>query len=72
VNPANLLAERCTASQESTSWVVQWHRDDLKGPKTPMHGRLQENRRDCGASEVRGGAVDPEEPFIRLAKFLPI
>jgi len=45
---------------------------DLKGPKTPMHGRLQENRRDGGASDVRGGAVDPEEPFIRQAKFLPI
>jgi hypothetical protein len=44
----------------------------LKGPKTPMHGRLQENRRDGGASDVRGGAVDPEEPFIRQAKFLPI
>ena len=44
----------------------------LKGPKTPMHGRLQENRRDCGASDVRGGVIDPEEPFIRLAKFLPI
>ena len=44
----------------------------VKGPKTPMHGRLQENRRDGGASEVRGGAVDPEEPCIRLAKFLPI
>src|SRR5450759_948526 len=33
---------------------------DLKGPKTPMHGRLQENRRDCGASDVRGGAIDTE------------
>ena len=44
----------------------------MKGPKTPMHGRLQENRRDGGASEVRGGVIDPEEPFICLAKFLPI
>src|SRR5450759_40186 len=44
----------------------------LKGPKTPMHGRLQENRRDCGASDVRGGVIDPEEPFMRMAKFLPI
>jgi hypothetical protein len=32
----------------------------VKGPKTPMHGRLQENRRDCGASDVRGGVIDPE------------
>jgi hypothetical protein len=48
------------------------HVGRLKGPKTPMHGRLQENRRDGGASDVRGGAIDPEEPFIRLAKFLPI
>ena len=46
---------------------------DLKGPKTPMHGRLRENRQECGArGDVRGGVVDPEEPFIRQAKFLPI
>jgi len=57
---------------------ISWHTYDpgvvltLKGPKTPMHGRLQVNRQDGGASDVRGGAIDPEEPFIRLAKFLPI
>ena len=35
----------------------------LKGPKTPMHGRLQENRRDGRASDVRGGVIDPEAPI---------
>ena len=57
------LAEEC----ESRRW-----RADLKGPKTPMHGRLRENRQECGASDVRGGVVDPEEPCSRQAKFLPI
>src|ERR1035437_2075403 len=58
-----------TSARVAHVWRKSW---SLKGPKTPMHDRLQENRRDGGASDVRGGAVDPEEPFIRQAKFLPI
>src|ERR1017187_1696209 len=47
-------------------------RSRLKGPKTPMRGRLRENRQEYGASDVRGGVVDPEAPCSRQAKFLPI
>jgi hypothetical protein len=69
---------RCRAARDGSRsrWPVLGSLEmdrSLKGPKTPMHGRLRENRQEYGArGDVRGGVVDPEAPCSRQAKFLPI